>query len=191
MYFAITPGGHCIQDLTKRAFHEWRVLEYSHHTPKGKACWLCRCSCGLEKVVEAYTLTSGRSRACRKCSAKKFVAPKLTTHGGSRSDLYSAWSAMKQRCYNPRQEHSFRYYGAQGVRVCDEWLHDFEAFAAHVGPRPSPAHSIDRYPDKDGPYAPGNVRWATGVEQQRNRRWLSEAEKGERYYRTLCGDSTK
>jgi len=38
-----------------------------------------------------------------------------------------------------------------------------------MGPRPSAKHSVDRYPNGNGNYEPGNVRWATMKEQGRNR----------------------
>lgn len=60
-------------------------------------------------------------------------------------------------------------YGGRGIRVCDEWRDDYQAFLAHVGRRPSPNHSLDRI-DNDGNYEPGNVRWTTKTEQQWNRR---------------------
>lgn len=75
---------------------------------------------------------------------------------------------MKTRCLNPNSV-NFKDYGGRGIEVCDRWL-AFENFIADVGPRPSPKHSLDRYPDKNGNYEPGNVRWALPEEQQNNRR---------------------
>lgn len=79
---------------------------------------------------------------------------------------------MVNRCYSPAAG-NYRWYGAHGVRVADEWLDNPAAFIRYVeeelGPRPSPKHSIDRI-DPYGPYAPGKIRWATPLEQARNRR---------------------
>ena len=78
------------------------------------------------------------------------------------------WSAMKQRCYNPKNK-KYRLYGALGVTVCDLWRNSFKNFITYMGPRPGPGYSIDRYPNKAGNYEPGNCRWATDVEQNTNR----------------------
>lgn len=75
---------------------------------------------------------------------------------------------MITRCYC-RGAHNFHLYGGRGIRVCDGWRHDFAAFLADVGPKPGSKHSLDRI-DPDGHYEPGNVRWATPIEQSRNRR---------------------
>lgn len=88
-----------------------------------------------------------------------------TTHGLSRSPEYSVWSSMWQRCSNPKNEHYDRY-GGRGIEVCARW-EQFENFLSDIGLRPSPAHSIDRI-DNNKNYEPGNVRWATDTEQNRN-----------------------
>jgi hypothetical protein len=74
---------------------------------------------------------------------------------------------MIDRCENANTPF-WHIYGGRGIKVCKRWREDFTAFLSDMGERPSPDHSIDRYPDKDGDYQPGNCRWATAKEQARN-----------------------
>ncbi len=77
---------------------------------------------------------------------------------------HNAWRAMIDRCNNRPD------YAGRGITVCTRWRRSFANFLADMGPRPSPRHSIDRYPDNDGDYTPSNCRWATASQQQRNTR---------------------
>lgn len=89
-------------------------------------------------------------------------------HGLSRTPEYACWRSIRARCKNPRHG-GFKYCGARGITFCQRWR-NFENFIKDVGLRPSPDYSIDRYPDNDGNYEPGNVRWATREQQQANTR---------------------
>lgn len=81
--------------------------------------------------------------------------------------LYYVWANMIQRCHDPERS-GFQWYGAKGVSVCQRWRENFDAFTADMGERPE-GRTLDRWPNKFGNYEPGNCRWATEKEQQRNR----------------------
>lgn len=87
---------------------------------------------------------------------------------GAPSPEYRVWGSMIQRCENPARA-SYRLYGGRGIRVYPAWRLSFDAFLRDVGPRPSPRHTLDRV-DSDGHYEPGNVRWATPLQQANNAR---------------------
>jgi hypothetical protein len=90
-------------------------------------------------------------------------------HGLIHTPEYVSWSAMKSRCLNPNTD-NYPRWGGRGIKIHEPWIHDFTAFLRDVGPRPSPLHSLDRWPNPNGNYEPGNVRWATKLEQTENRR---------------------
>jgi hypothetical protein len=85
---------------------------------------------------------------------------------GQRTATYDTWLSMRQRCWNPRHAR-YADYGGRGITIDQRWW-TFRGFLADMGERPA-GTTLDRR-DKDGPYGPGNCRWATVSEQNRNRR---------------------
>lgn len=73
--------------------------------------------------VQTSNVKSGKSTKCRTCSAKICNI----THGLKEHTLYTTWSNMKARCYNEKNTH-YKWYGQEGITVCEEWLTDFQTF---------------------------------------------------------------
>lgn len=124
--------------------------------------WLCLCSCGKEHLASAHQLRRGMTRSCG-CLRRGVMLYALNHES---QPEYYVWREMKQRCGNPRSK-GCATYGARGITVCEKWRESFEAFLSDMRPRPTPQHSIDRINTK-GNYEPGNCRWATVTEQNRN-----------------------
>lgn len=123
---------------------------------------ICICSCGVVAKVRLLPGGELRSTSCRACANNR----NWLRHGQCGSPEYQAWANMWDRVRNPNRHNSERYIG-RGIKVCERWG-KFENFIADMGQRPSNKHSLDRFPNNDGHYEPGNCRWATLSEQQNN-----------------------
>lgn len=136
----------------------------------GRRAVPCRCNCGRERMCNISTLYRGHlcSCGCLQVDNGRRLSATRRTHGLSQSPEFVAWVSMRSRCYSPNTN-GYHRYGGRGVTVCEEWRESFAAFLAHVGRRPSAAHSLDRIDNSKG-YEQGNVRWATKKQQQRNMR---------------------
>lgn len=155
-------------NLLGQTFGRLAVISCGGSDERGAVLWLCNCTCGNEKSARGSDLKRGSILSCG-CWNSERTAGKNRSHGYSHTRLYRIWQAMHDRTSNPNAS-NYRYYGGRGIKVCASWT-DFEPFlswAISNGYRED--LSIDRYPDNDGNYEPGNCRWATQSQQVRNSR---------------------
>lgn len=92
------------------------------------------------------------------------------SHKGNRT--YETWKGMRERCLRKKCK-IYKYYGGRGIKICRRW-NDFAKFLKDMGERPT-GRSIDRI-NNNGNYEPGNCRWATPLQQSRNRRNVKSKE---------------
>lgn len=164
-----------VDKIVGRTFGRLKALSYVGTEKRGKVnarMFECECECGTRCVVRYDCLKSGGTASCG-CLQKQKQLSAVVKHGaagrGGISMEYQSWVAMISRCHGAsKNELAQKTYKDKGIVVCDRWRNSFADFISDVGPRPSVKHSIDRYPNNKGNYEPGNVRWATRIEQARN-----------------------
>jgi len=135
--------------------------------------WLCQCDCGKQTIIHVVELRRRKRNNQIACGC--LVGKNNYKHGHSggggtgrkASPEYAVWHSMRSRCRN-KNDHNYKHYGARGIKVDPRW-DNFETFLADVGRRPHPSLTFDRI-NNDGNYEPGNVRWTTKSEQNKNRR---------------------
>jgi len=158
-------------DLVNKKFGRLTVLKLVGKNGSGHYMWLCSCECGRTTTIQTSSLTSGLTKSCG-CYQKESTIIRSTRHGQSTrkvvSPEYRAFKNARQRCSNSNDPR-FQDWGGRGIKFCFE---TFEEFLSEVGVKPEPKnqYSLDRYPNNDGNYEKGNVRWATKSQQVRNQR---------------------
>lgn len=158
-----------VKDLTGQRFGRLIVMSLSHTNEMGHAFWNCVCDCTKPRVVRSSSLVRGSCRSCG-CLASETSRARLKTHGKTGTPEHNIWLGIIARTENPNASNYPRYGGAKPpIKMCKRWLNSFENFFEDLGPRPSPAHSIERKNNLLG-YFPENCIWALPADQARNRK---------------------
>lgn len=152
------------EDLTGMRAGRVVVVKYLGRI-KGQSMWECLCDCGKLCAKRMSHLKSGVSKSCG-CYNRDIMLDKFKTHGLSKHPLRSIHNSMMARCYNPKSK-AYKFYGAKGIKVCERW-HLFKNFYDDMILGYEKGLSIERNV-VTGHYELSNCRWATTVEQSRNR----------------------
>lgn len=158
-----------LHDLTEMKFGRLRVIKRAENNKYNRAQWLCECECGNTVIVSGNALLKGNTKSCGCLNAEMVKKSKNKIHGMTNTRLFNCWSAMKDRCSNENNQ-AYINYGGRGIKVCSEWLHDFQAFYDWaVSHGYADNLTLDRK-DVNGNYCPENCQWITKKEQQSNKR---------------------
>ena len=158
-----TSCGHCDQKLIYPGMRT-KMLTAIKEVGKDKnrnILWECRCDCGKTVNVSAHALRRGQ----RNCGCTHAGV----THNQTNTRLYSIWTGIKRRCYNPHDKSYQKWYGSKGIRMCDEWRDNFMSFHDWaISNGYTDDLTIDRINSAKN-YEPSNCRWATPQVQAINR----------------------
>lgn len=156
------------KDIIGLKFGRLTVISYSHTNSDNKACYNCVCDCGNEKIASGKSMRFGKTMSCG-CLKNELDRTRNLKHGycvGKKTPEYYIWRSIIERCENKNNK-SYKFYGAKGITICDEWRRNFSTFINDMGPKPN-GFSIERLDCKSG-YSKENCIWADKYQQANNR----------------------
>ena len=150
--------GRKVLNIAGQRFGKVTVIERRGKNKQGNALWLCQCDCGETFLTRSDTLRRGFCKSCG-CHRAESVAQRFTKHSGWGTRLYGVYGTIKRRCYRESNP-SFKYYGGQGIKICDEWNNSFEVFRDWaLANGYTELTNLHRF-DTKGDYSPENCYWS-------------------------------
>lgn len=158
-------------DMTGKKYGRLTAIECVGTNYRHSRIWLCSCDCGNTTIVDGSLLRKGNTKSCGCLNRENHIThPNRTTHGMCGTRIYRIWKAMKNRCYNENTRDYKKWYGVNGIKVCDEWKNDFSSFYSWaINNGYNDNLTIDRI-DPNGNYEPNNCRWADLKTQAQNKK---------------------
>tara|TARA_R110000744_G_scaffold225088_1_gene343552 strand:- start:690 stop:1343 length:654 start_codon:yes stop_codon:yes gene_type:complete len=150
-----------INEYIGKKYNRLTILRASKENAKSGVRVVASCVCGQDHKARLCDILSKKTRSCG-CLQKE----SRIKHSMARSREYKSWGSMIQRCTNKNIK-DYKYYGAKGIYVCEEWFNSFEQFYIDMGKRPNNT-SLDRI-DATKNYVQGNCRWSSHNVQMANR----------------------
>lgn len=153
-------------EIVGKKFDYITVIKEIGRAKNNEKLYLCKCDCGNQIVRSKYYFNKKFANPIS-CGCVKRTSKRKHNMAGTR--IYKRWLDMKHRCYGVNSN-DYKDYGGRGIVVCDEWLHDFNAFYKwSIENGYTDKLSLDRI-DVNGNYEPDNCRWTTAKVQAHNRR---------------------
>lgn len=112
------------KDITGQRFGRILVLRFSGMDKYGKATWLCKCDCGIEKIICGVLLRNGNVKSCG-CLNREVCIKRSTKHGDTEHPLWRMWRHMKQRC-DKKYYSGYKYWGGRGITYDPKWIEYLE-----------------------------------------------------------------
>lgn len=160
-----------IKDITGNTYDRLMVIGFAHSI-NGMTYWNCLCSCDKDRpeeerkiyVICGKYLKDGSTSSCG-CKKREHIKEvnkhtnkKPRTNKPYYSQLSNMWRTLIHRCHNPNYR-GYKYYGAKGVYVCNEWRDNFDVFYEWAMTHGySKGLEINRL-DHSRNYMPNNCEW--------------------------------
>lgn len=162
-----------IEDYVGKKYGKWTIIGDGGKRKCGARMFLCQCECGRQCKVEINKILDNESRGCKFCCC----GAHLKKHGLCKTKIYQKWEDIKKLCNCPTSK-NYKYFGAKGIKVCDEWNNSFESFYEWVGKTRSDESLILDRIDRNGDFSPENCIWVTKEQRMKS---IGEVQRGKKH----------